>query len=1194
MKKRLYALLLVGVLTFNQAGMIVFAEDSGVAQQADGLLSETKGFSVSTISLGVEGGQVYFTLNGGTTFPEEYSIEDEDGNVLEKGMDYIENARSGNRMYISVGQNPSASERTLYLIIDGERVASFKQAGQSTVKAEITDVIKESQATLSDGRTQVVYKVLGSNLKEIGIKVKEGLSYTIPTSQYTVERSGEGAEQTVTLTFQPVEFVSDYKIYFYASIDSQTVGKSETIRLSPADQTAQASISDVSVDKEETEWNEGTVNVSVKGTELSSDLEVKVLDSANQEVKANVGKISGTATEQKFTVELPDNTTQTDKTYTISVNVKGQTENKQASVKVKGKNWKIEQKITDIVASQTEVSNDNRTVVFTLTGENLSTNTAFKILKNQMREDLTQYNIHIEGKGTTQKVTMTFPENMSNEDIVYKVNIYADGNTSGTGAAKGSAEIKVLKAQASEAAVAGITVNNSALTSKGGMSTFDVVGSGLSGNVAVKVFKNGVEDTSFNPMFVTSTMLAQQFTINFPENTTDKDVVYTVKAAPSAAAEVSLWKETTVTVAAKEEVKEGKVTAITVTPDNVEKAGGKVQLKVTGTDLTADNWGIEVKTFISGTEADRTTQFPAVVSNITSDGAVITIPVNGMVNELEYRVAAGALKDGKVQEQATATIKQNGGERKVDLVFANAYLADEKTVVAEFENEIAMIGTEDELKAKITLSGYQSAEGGLPGALGTSDSVNVEGKTVTISLGTEYKATAASQISIAAGALTVDGKAENRAATHTLAHKPVVQQINYVKDVFDYKGGTAVAKLSGIRVNELTEGSVEATIIDPGTLEKKEIEAVVKYGEEKTVEFTLPENTTDKTQSYLLSLKVNGQNVYEVDGTNLARRAIVSVLPKGTADDAQTISSITITGNNKLDLGNTNQITVTVEQQVGSLKTVLRLAGTNLDSTKTAVRALDENGIVWPVYHIPECDGSWRFIAIDGINKNGVIGDGNSQFIELLPPRYAGTNKTYRIQVALDGEHFLEEPIAILTVNNEQVKGQEEEWVECGEEDIVNITAKYIDKKTGKEIAESDLYSGYQISMYDQFDIGAKEIEGYKLVNSPDMSQYNGHFYRDNPTNEFVFEYEAEDTENPVDPTPGEDTKPSNPTPSDDKKSDDKKSDDKKTNTGNKDQTKKNNTVKTGDTAPIFPYTVALAASVAGAATLIFKKKEDK
>ena len=60
-------------------------------------------------------------------------------------------------------------------------------------------------------------------------------------------------------------------------------------------------------------------------------------------------------------------------------------------------------------------------------------------------------------------------------------------------------------------------------------------------------------------------------------------------------------------------------------------------------------------------------------------------------------------------------------------------------------------------------------------------------------------------------------------------------------------------------------------------------------------------------------------------------------------------------------------ITVTVEKQVGSLKTVLRLVGTNLDATKTEVHAIDENGVIWPVY------GSWRFVGIDGVNKNGVI-----------------------------------------------------------------------------------------------------------------------------------------------------------------------------------------------------------------------------
>lgn len=291
-----------------------------------------------------------------------------------------------------------------------------------------------------------------------------------------------------------------------------------------------------------------------------------------------------------------------------------------------------------------------------------------------------------------------------------------------------------------------------------------------------------------------------------------------------------------------------------------------------------------------------------------------------------------------------------------------------------------------------------------------------------------------------------------------------------------------------------------------------------------------------------------------------------------------------------------------LEKQVGSLKTVLRLAGTNLDATKTEVRAIDENGVIWPVYHIPECDGSWRFVGIDGVNKNGVIGDGNSQFVEILPPRYAGTNKTYTIQVALDGVHFLDSPTVTLTVDNSQVKGQEDEWVECGKDDIINITAKYIDQKTGKEIVQSDVYQGYSISMYRQFDIGAKDIEGYKLVKAPNMDEYKDLFYRDKPTSEFVFEYVADGlTEEPEKPTepenPEKPSNPENPSKPADKPSTTKPADlGKGTGTvQNTSTTAQSNTVKTGDEAPIVPYTVVAGISLLGIVTALFKrKKEDK
>ena len=1122
MRKRLYALLLAGVLTFSQSGMIVLAStaDSGseqqIATQADDVT-----VTVNKSVISAEGdASVKFTISSGS-FPTDYSFQDVEGNELEEGVDYIENRASGANIFIGFPENEETTEKVFNLVIDGKVMATVTQEGKAdeSTKAVIKKVTKESQSKLADGRTQVVFNATGTNLKEVGVKVKEGFS-AVNTSKYTVKRDGEGTEQKITITLpaNTDEFAVNYTIEFYNTTTDTTVAVTHKVTIEPADtETAEPAITGVTVDNSETEWNEGTVNVTVKGTDLTSDLDVAVLGSNGLAVStAKVGKINGTATEQTFSVELPDNIATADKAYTISVNVKGQTDKKTAAVTVKGKDWQIDQTITKITASQTEISNDDRTVEFTLEGENLCNITGIKVLKSAISQDLSSYNVKIEGKGTTQKITMTFPENTGSADEEYKVNFYPDGSLYSIFK---SCTVKVLAEETEPAIINGLTVDKANFDSEGGQAEFAVEGENINnlpnGKPAVKVFKNGVEDTTITPEFPNgmTTVFKQGFFITFPENTTTKDVVYTVKAATSEDALEAEWKETTVTVAGKEEAKEGTVTGITVNPTEIDKDGGKVQLKVEGTDLTAKNWGVEVKTVIEETEMDRTQQYPATVSDITADGATITIPENGMVNNLEYRITAGALKDGTVQSQATAKVVQEGGDKRETLTVSGAYLTDDNKVVVDFAENVAVAKSAEDLKSKISLTGYEAKDAAEPGALGTSDTVEVNGKTLTITLNTEYKAKAGSQVSIGAGALKLvdrDVTTLNRDVAHSLTHKATVKQINFEKDVFDYKGGTVVAKLSGVRLEELEEGSIEATITNPGTLKTADIPVKVSYGAEPTVEFTVPENTTDATQSYLLSLKVNGENVYEVDGSNLARRAIVSVLPKVAKESDQTLGSMTITGNNKLDVGDPTKITVTVEKQVGSLKTVLRLSGTNLDSTKTEVRAIDENGIIWPVYHIPECDGSWRFVAIDGINKNGVIGDGNSQFVEILPPRYAGTNKTYKIQVALDGVHFLDAPTVELTVDNSAVKGQEDEWVDCGKEDIVNIKAKYIDQKTGKEIAEADNYEGYPISMYRQFDIGAKEIPGYKLVKGPNMDEYKDLFYRDKPVSEFVFEYVSE------------------------------------------------------------------------------------
>ena len=93
------------------------------------------------------------------------------------------------------------------------------------------------------------------------------------------------------------------------------------------------------------------------------------------------------------------------------------------------------------------------------------------------------------------------------------------------------------------------------------------------------------------------------------------------------------------------------------------------------------------------------------------------------------------------------------------------------------------------------------------------------------------------------------------------------------------------------------------------------------------------------------------------------------------------------------------------------------------------------------------------------MNKNGAVGDGNSQLIEVLPARFAGTRtdepKKFTIQVALDGKHFLESPSVVLRVDNTGIR-EETEYAFTDKEDIRTVTVNYKEEGTGKALAKPD------------------------------------------------------------------------------------------------------------------------------------------
>ena len=211
---------------------------------------------------------------------------------------------------------------------------------------------------------------------------------------------------------------------------------------------------------------------------------------------------------------------------------------------------------------------------------------------------------------------------------------------------------------------------------------------------------------------------------------------------------------------------------------------------------------------------------------------------------------------------------------------------------------------------------------------------------------------------VGAGALKNDDNKYNKEVSWSITTKPTISQIDLSKEVLDYQGGTVTATLKGVRVDEIDiEKDVEAYLTGAGETDAAVGTTldVVKTENGLQMTVTVPENTTDNTMAYAINVKYKGMLVYEGNNGNPAKKAIISVLAKGTDPAKQTLATMTITGNNKDNTGDFNKdITVKVSPQVGELKTVLRLYGTNLDSKIVKVRAIDENGIIFPVYDIPE------------------------------------------------------------------------------------------------------------------------------------------------------------------------------------------------------------------------------------------------
>lgn len=498
------------------------------------------------------------------------------------------------------------------------------------------------------------------------------------------------------------------------------------------------------------------------------------------------------------------------------------------------------------------------------------------------------------------------------------------------------------------------TAKNGAFTTVNGQAydgtqTFTVAGTKLMSNLNVSV--TGVtESAQIQPLKEIDTDMLQQYTVHFPANDSKEAKEYMIVAAIKG--DLLSAQNATVTVSGKEETDNpgeitgnAKITSAKVTPEQVDNYGGTVKLEVTGTELTDNNWGVEAKAYLAGMDVAMD-KFKIEVTDITATGATLKIPENTMKNALEYRIVAGARTKDGIAEQAIVKVLQDAKGDSVKIYPELVEMVDDYTINITMEQNVTlgMDGDAAALRKRFFIADYGN-ENSNRIELTDEDEITVENNIVSITFKESPELKTTSQLYVKNGALRSTEGVNVSAFSWLITSKPRVTAIVLEKDILDSKGGTVKGYLKGVRLNEIND--IEGKILMAGSSVAMDIPVTIGSGERPEITFDLPENTSKLTKSYSISLTLGGIPVYV--------SSVVSVLPDGATDKDQTLSALTITGNNKTYTNeDSTEIVVKVSQQEGELKTRLNLYGTNLDSTKTEVRAIDQNGVIWPVHHIPE------------------------------------------------------------------------------------------------------------------------------------------------------------------------------------------------------------------------------------------------
>jgi len=183
--------------------------------------------------------------------------------------------------------------------------------------------------------------------------------------------------------------------------------------------------------------------------------------------------------------------------------------------------------IAGVSAATSPIAAAGGTSVITVTGTDLTDGIKVTAFDGATTTAITSTTT---GNGTSQTVTLAFPENTSTTaDKVYTIKASLDN---GSNWDTQTATVTVSKAAAPAPAIAGVSAATSPIAAVGGTSVITVTGTNLPNGIKVTAFDGTTPATPAITGTTTGSGTNQTVTLAFPENTsTTADKVYTIKAS---------------------------------------------------------------------------------------------------------------------------------------------------------------------------------------------------------------------------------------------------------------------------------------------------------------------------------------------------------------------------------------------------------------------------------------------------------------------------------------------------------------------------------------------------------------------------------------------------------------------------------------------------------------------------------------